>query len=162
MSPDKRPKARRKPLPRPPASVHRRPSSDDTHEIVYFKRDSDGSVPGRMFLASAPAKVRATMAAVLIAVAKAPPKKFAGGGYWEAMHGEMTGWFEVRVDGPGKATHYRLFCRLDYDAAGADKPLLVVITGLEKPVRTVLSSADYAAVRILGEEYFSRDPRSLA
>ena len=32
------------------------------------------------------------MAAVLIAVAGAPPKKFAGGGYWEAMHGDMTGW----------------------------------------------------------------------
>ena len=78
------------------------------------------------------------------------------------MHGEMTGWFEVRVDGPGKATHCRIFCRLDYDAEGADKPLLVVITGLGKPVRTVLSSADYAAVRILGEEYFSRNPRSLA
>ena len=102
------------------------------------------------------------MAAVLIAVAKAPPKKFAGGGYWEAMHGEMTGWFEVRVDGPGKATHYRLFCRLDYGAEGAEKPLLVVITGLEKPVRTVLSAADNAAVRAFGDEYFKRNPRSLA
>ena len=162
MSPDKRPKSRRKPAPQTPASVARRPSSDDAHEIVYFRRVADGSVPGREFLASAPAKVRATMAAVLIAVAKAPPKKFAGGGYWEAMHGEMTGWFEVRVDGPGKATHYRLFCRLDYDAEGAGKPLVVVITGLEKPVRTVLGSADYAAVRSLGDEYFNRNPRSTA
>ena len=162
MSPDRRPKSRRKSALRPPTSITRRPSSDDAHDIAYFRRAEDGSVPGREFLASTPAKVRATMAAVLIAVAKAPPKKFAGGGYWEAMHGEMTGWFEVRVAGPGKATHYRLFCRLDYDAEGAEKPLLVVITGLEKPVRTDLSAADYAAVRAFGDEYFKRNPRSLA
>ena len=40
------------------------------------------------------------MRAVLAQVASAPPKRFAGGGYWEAMKGDMTGWFEVRVDGP--------------------------------------------------------------
>jgi len=74
VSPDRRPKPRRKPAPQTPASIDRRPSSDDTHEIVYFRRDADGSVRGREFLASAPAKVRATMDAVLIAVAKAPPK----------------------------------------------------------------------------------------
>jgi hypothetical protein len=46
----------------------------------------------------------------------------------------MTGWFEVRVDGP-KRHHYRLFCRLDYDAKNSDRPLLVVIAGLDKAVR---------------------------
>ena len=66
------------------------------------------------------------MRAALIAVATAPPKRFAGGGYWEAMKGEMTGWFELRVDGPARH-HCRLFCLLDYDAEGVDKPLLVVI-----------------------------------
>jgi hypothetical protein len=35
------------------------------------------------------------MAAVLTAVAAAPPHRFSGGGYWEAMHGEMTGYCEV-------------------------------------------------------------------
>jgi hypothetical protein len=161
VSPDKRGRPKKKAPARAERAIVRRPSSDDAHEITYFKRPSDGSVPGREFLASAPSKVRATMAAVLIAVAKAPPKRFAGGGYWEAMHGEMTGWFEVRVDGPGKAVHYRLFCRLDYDAQGADKPFLVVISGLAKPVRTVLSDADYAAVRDLGREYLSVTPRSV-
>ncbi len=28
-------------------------------------------------------------------------------GYWEAMKGDMSGWFEVRVDGP-RRHHYRL------------------------------------------------------
>jgi hypothetical protein len=79
---------------------------------------------------------------------------------WEAMHGDMTGWFEVRKDGPSRH-HYRLFCLLDYEAAGHSKPLLVVIDGRDKPFRTELSEADYAAVRALGEEYWKRNPRSL-
>ncbi len=73
----------------------------------------------------------------------------------------MTGWFEIRVDGPGRR-HYRLFCRLDYSAVGRSKPLIAVISGMEKPFRTVLSDADYRSVRLLGEEYLRYNPRSLA
>jgi hypothetical protein len=145
--------------------VRLRPSSDDLHEIVYFRRhkkdDPGQSIPGRDFLETCPTKVRATMKAVLVAVATSPPKRFAGGGYWEAMKGDMTGWFEVRVNGP-KRHHYRLFCRLDYEAVGLDKPQLVVIDGNDKPFQTELSAADYAAVRTLGDEYLARNPRSLA
>ena len=100
------------------------------------------------------------MRAVLTAVAAAPPKSFSGGGYWEAMHDVMAGWFEIRVDGP-KRNHYRLFCRLDYEAQGLDKPLLVVIDGRSKPFRTTLSDDDYAAIRELGDEYFARNPRTI-
>ncbi|HEV7384425.1 MAG TPA: HEPN domain-containing protein [Phenylobacterium sp.] len=89
-----------------PSSVRTRPSADDAHDIVYFRRhvedDAEEAVPGRNFLRRCPPKVRATMAAVLTQVAAAPPKRFAGGGYWEAMKDAMTGWFEVRVDGPGR------------------------------------------------------------
>jgi hypothetical protein len=164
MSPDRGRKA--KSGSRPAASrVRLRPSSDDPHEIVYFRRHKDSdpgqSNPGRDFLEACPPKVRATMRAVLVAVAISPPKRFAGGGYWEAMKGEMTGWFEVRVNG-AKRHHYRLFCRLDYDTAERDKPLLAVIAGMDKPFRTALSAADYAAVRALGDEYVARNPRSLA
>lgn len=100
------------------------------------------------------------MRAVLIEVAAAPPKRFAGGGYWEAMKGDMTGWFEVRVNGPSRH-HYRLFCRLDYAASGVEKPLLVVVDGRDKPFRTELRNADYAAIKVLGEEYLARNPRSI-
>ena len=72
----------------------------------------------------------------------------------------MAGWFEIRVDGP-KRHHYRLFCRLDYEAAGVEKPLLVVIDGRDKPFRTTLSAKDYADVRDLGDEYLGRNPRSI-
>jgi len=164
MSPDRR--ARKRSAPSPvPNEVRLGPSSDDGHEIVFFKRheadDPHQAEPGREALQGWPAKVRIKAFARLAAVAAAPPKRFAGGGYWEAMKAEMTGWFELRVDGPNRH-HYRLFCRLDYGAEGADKPLLVVVHGRDKPFRTELSAADYEAVRELGDEYFSRNPRSLA
>ncbi len=93
-------------------------------------------------------------------MAAAPPHRFAGGGYWEAMHGEMAGYFEVRVDGPARH-HYRLFCLLDTEAQGLG-PLLVILTGADKPFRTTLPDSAYKEVRALGEEYRARNPRSLA
>lgn len=76
------------------------------------------------------------------------------------MHGDMTGWFEIRVDGPGRH-HFRLFCLLDYEAKGGSKPLLVIIDGRDKPFRTTLPPADYEAIRHLGAEYLRRNPRSV-
>ncbi len=77
------------------------------------------------------------------------------------MHGSMTGWHEVRVDGSKPRRHFRLFCRLDTEALEVDRPILAVIAGMSKPVRTTFSGADYAQVRELGDEYFSRNPRSI-
>jgi hypothetical protein len=72
-----------------------RPRRDDPHDVVYFRRHVDDdpgqAIPAREFLLACPATVRARFAAVLVAVASAPPHRFAGGGYWEAMHGEMVG-----------------------------------------------------------------------
>ncbi len=50
-----------------------------------------------------PTNVRATIFAVLDAVADAPPPRFSGGGMWEAMHGDMAGFYEVRKQGPRTA-----------------------------------------------------------
>lgn len=148
----------------PAPTVRTRPSADDPHDIVYFKRhvedDAAQAEPARDALQSWPPSVRAKAAAILIAVATAPPKRFAGGGYWEAMKGDMSGWFEVRIDGP-RRHHYRLFCLLDYEAKGQEKPLLVVVDGRDKPFRTTLSDSDYAAVRSMGDEYLKRNPRSI-
>jgi hypothetical protein len=137
MTPDKKPpRPRRRPARTDPAKS--RPSPDDPYNIVYFRRHADDdpgqAIPGREFLRRCPPKVRATMVAVLTQVAAAPPHRFAGGGYWEAMHAHMAGYFEVRVDGPGRH-HYRLFCLLDTAAQGLG-PLLVIITGADKPFRT--------------------------
>jgi len=142
-------------------------SSDATHEVAFFKRHRDDDAKqnssGLNALLGFPTKVRARLLATLSAVAKAPPKRFAGGGQWEAMRGEMTGYFEARVTSktPNGKWHYRLFCLLDYGAAGRTLPLLTVIDGTAKPYRTTLTERRYAQVRELGDEYLRRNPRAL-
>lgn len=136
----------------------------ESWRIHIFQRhpadDPAQAVPGRDFLERCPLAPR--FAAVLTAVAEAPPNAFAGGGYWEAMHGTMAGYFEVRLDGRDRR-HYRLFCVLerDGDRLGLGGPSIVVITGMEKPFRTTFTERDYAQVRYLGDEYRSRVPRSV-
>ncbi len=134
--------------------------------IHFFQRhiddDPEQAVPAQAFLDTCPDKVSAMMVAVLQAVAAAPPPAFSGGGKWEAMHDEMSGFYEVRVDGP-KREHFRLFCILERDGTklGLGGPSIVAIDGRSKPFRTTLSKADYAAVKKLGDEYRARSPRSV-
>lgn len=78
--------------------------------ISYYKAEDD-SVPGDDFLDGLPAKTSAHFYAVLEAVRAAPPPRFSGGGYWEAMHGSMNGYYEVRKR--AKKEHHRLFCVLE-------------------------------------------------
>src|SRR5215831_9573418 len=124
--------------------------------VEYFKRhkadDPGETVPGRQFLDRCPLKVQAMMKAVLLAVADAPPPAFSGGGKWEAMHGTMAGFYEVRVDGP-KRHHYRLFCLLERDGKTVvlTAASIVLITGKDKPFLTKLSKGDYEEVKALGE-----------
>ena len=146
-----------------PASARPKP-----WRIHFFQRhardDVDETNPGRDFLEMCPTKVRQMMLAVLTAVAEAPPPMFSGGGKWEAMHGEMKGYYEIRVDGP-KRHHYRLFCVLEHDEGGKlglGGPSVVIVAGKDKAFRTVLSAKDYAEVRALGDQYKSRAPRSVA
>jgi len=101
-------------------------------------------------------------------VRDAPPPQFSGGGKWEAMHGAMGGYYEVRVTGPGRM-HYRLFCRLENGTAeelserGFDRPQIVVINGMSKRNATVFSDREYkTGVRDLGDDYLSNLPRLIA
>jgi hypothetical protein len=52
------------------------------------------------------------------------------------------------------------------DRNGADVglggPSLILIAGASKPFKTVLSKKDYKKIRKLGDEFLSRDPRSVA
>lgn len=129
-------------------------------DIVYYQAP-DGTVPAEEFLDSIPTKIDAKINAVLEAVAAAPPPSFSGGGMWEAMHGPMTGFFEVRVPGPQRE-QFRLFCLLDRDGPGLPGPAIVVLMGLRKPWRTTFSARDYAAVKKLGEDYRRTNPRRIA
>ncbi len=133
--------------------------------VHFFQRhladDPRESVPAREYLDDCP--VAARLIAIVQAVADTPPPAFAGGGKWEAMHDEMAGFYEARADGPGRR-HYRLFCALERDGAalGLGGPSLVLITGMDKPFRSVFSRDDYEKVRQLGAEYRARRPRSVA
>lgn len=135
-------------------------------QIVLFKRHKDDdprqTVPGRDYLDACPDAIRAKLAAVLVAVRDAPPPAFSGGGYWEKMHGQMSGYYEIRADGPQRA-HYRLFCILEADDArkqlGASS--IVVIAGMTKRFMTTFTDAEYNSVKKLGDEYLRRHPRSV-
>lgn len=133
----------------------------DAWHVGYFQRhpddDPDQVSPGRDYLNGCPKSVRAHFRSVIIAVAKAPPTKFAGGGAWEAMHGDMTGYFEIRKK--YESNLYRLFCLLDSKNPKGDT--LVILGGLTKADHTKFTESQYAGIRALGEEYLARIPRSL-
>lgn len=135
-------------------------------DVVYYEA-SDGTVPAIEFLDGCPTKVAANLLAVLDAVAEAPPPQYSGGGKWEAMHGAMGGYFEVRATGP-RREQFRLFCLLDNAAEdelarrGLAGPAITVITGLQKPWRTAFDERDYRAVRVLGDDHTSNYPRRIA
>lgn len=135
--------------------------------VVYYAT-SLGRVPAEEFLDACPAKVEAMILAVLDAVRAAPPPAFSGGGKWEAMHGAMAGYYEIRVTGPGRR-HYRLFCRLDNGSPeelaqrGFECPQILVINGMVKDHMTEFTDAEYRRnVRDLGEDYLATLPRRIA
>ncbi len=128
---------------------------------IVFVRTAAGSVPAVEFLDSCSTAIEAKFDAVLTAVAAGPPHSFSGGGMWEAMHGSMGGYFEVRVNGP-RREHFRLFCLLDRNGPGLPGPAVVVVDGRRKDFRTTISDSEYAAVREVGDGYLASAPRSIA
>lgn len=91
---------------------------------------------------------------MLGAVAAAPPPSFSGGGKWEAMHDDMAGYFEVRVQGGGM--NHRLFCLLERDADDLGGSSIVCIDGFSKPPRTAAHPRDYRRVKRYGAEFQKR------
>lgn len=137
-----------------------------TWGIVYFMTEQ-GRVPAEEFFDRCPPKIEARFYAVLEAVRQAPPPQFSGGGYWEAMHGRMGGYYEIRLTGPGRR-QFRLFCILDNASQkelrefGFVQPQIAAITGMVKNVGKKFSDRDYARVRKLGSEYLAQIPRRIA
>jgi hypothetical protein len=159
----------------PPRERSRRrargPSGQDGDEqlpwaVIYYQAP-DETVPALEFLDGCPGTIDAQFTAVLDAVAEAPPPRFSGGGKWEAMHGAMGGWYEIRLTGPGRE-QFRLFCRLENGSGdelarrGLPRPAIAVITGMRKPWRTGFSERDYQRVRELGSEHQQNHPRRIA
>lgn len=116
--------------------------------VGFIVDAGDAQVPARQFLRGLPAKPAAQMTAVLLAVRDAPPYRFAGSGKWEAMHGDMSGFHEVR--GRSGQTLHRLFCLLD---RSLDVPTLVVVSGGSKPNRSRMDPRIYAEGRRRRAQY---------
>lgn len=133
-------------------------ATDVPWHIHFFQRasvyDPGRSVPAIEFLEAIPEKLAAEVHAVLDAVAAAPPPSFSGGGKWEAMHSDMAGFFEVRVQGGGM--NHRLFCLLERDAADLGGSSIVCIDGLSKARRTAASTRDYGRVKRYRDEFTQR------
>jgi hypothetical protein len=146
------------------AKRRRKPERSEPWDIRYFQRhrsdDPGRRAPAREFINGCPTGVRADIRATLKAVAEAPPPQFSGGGRWKAMHVSMKGYFEVRVMGPGRML-YRVFCLLEREAEGLDRPSIIPIDGMSKQSGTAFTEGEYAAVRRLGDEYRARTPRSV-
>jgi hypothetical protein len=132
--------------------------SADRWRVHFFRRHQDDdpgqAVPTIEFLDGLPTKVAAEIHAVLDAVATAPPPSFAGGGKWEAMHGDMAGYFEVRVQGGGM--NHRLFCLLERDASDLGGPSIVCLAGLSKARRAPAHPREYRKVKQYGAEFRKR------
>ena len=130
-------------------------SSRDPWLIHFFQRhpsdDPGESVPALDFFEELTGKIAAEIHAVLDAVAEAPPPSFAGGGKWEAMHSEMAGFYEVRVQGDGR--NHRLFCLLIRDAADLGGSSIVCLGGLSKPRRRPAEARDYARIGTYRQEF---------
>ena len=124
-----------------------------------FYQTKAGKVPAETFLDECPDSVDIRINAVLKAVSDAPPPQFSGGGMWEAMHGDMAGYYEVRVRA-GKDL-FRLFCLLDRHGPGLSRPAIIALTGLRKRLGTAFSSREYAVVSSMGEDYRSSSPRRI-
>ena len=148
-------------------SEHARDKAEEPPWAIVYYLTPEGTAPALEFLDACPSTIDAQFTAVLDAVAAAPPPRFSGGGKWEAMHGAMGGWYEIRLTGPGRE-QFRLFCLLENGTSdeiarrGLPRPAIAVITGMRKPWRTTFSDRDYKRVRDLGTEHQRNYPRRLA
>ncbi len=132
-------------------------------DIIYGIDPVDESCPADEYLDGLSLGLQARFQAILNAVAAAPPPRFSGGGMWEAMHDDMNGYYEVRVD-EGKKFHHRLFCKAVRNGAeaGLGGPAIFVITGRTKRYRTTFKRREYEAIREVAERMTRDVPWSFA
>jgi hypothetical protein len=70
------------------------------------------------------------------------------------MHGDMAGFYEIRVQGGG--LNHRLFCVLERDADDLGGSSIVIIDGLSKPKRSAADARDYRRAVAMRSEFQHR------
>jgi len=145
------------------ASAKTKKHEKETWDIAFY---ADGEqVPADAFMRSIPSKPRRQLVVWILAVAAFPPYRFPASTMFQPMSQEgavdMSGFHETRDEHDGQL--YRLLCIIDRHAAtkGCPNPVLAIIDGINKPVRTKVPDADYARIKRLGEDYRASNPRKV-
>jgi hypothetical protein len=101
-------------------------------DATLFQRHKNDDLaercPGEEFLDQCPSSVREDLSSVIDDDSECPPPQFSGGGMWKAMHDALAGYYEARRPGPNRRL-YRLFCVLERDVSGLDKPSIIIVSG---------------------------------
>jgi hypothetical protein len=117
--------------------------------IIYDCARTYPELSAPRLLASLNTSERAKFSAIVEAVATAPPRNFAGGGYWEAMRGDLAGLHEIRFKGKDRWL-LRFFCFLEERPL---EPELIVFAAAKKRPGSLLPPSDYAKVRDLADAF---------
>jgi hypothetical protein len=133
------------------------PRDQKTARWGYVFYEDESVAPAADYLESLPSNVRQRLLDTIDAVllGKNPPRAYLPN-RWHSMKDrgvDMGDYFEAR-DQHGDTNH-RLFCRFDSAAANTDlaSPVLVLLTGASKPVRTPMDDKEYRAAHAAWARY---------
>lgn len=115
-----------------------------------------GEVPSETFLLEeCRESVQQMLLAIVVAVKEAPPPRFPTSHLWHVMRDDMKGLHEARDEHDG--TLYRLFCVVDRQAPqhGLDAPVVALICGGTKPVRSKMNQSVYDQAQAYRADYIA-------
>lgn len=118
-------------------------------DVEFFQTNNFRHLDPLLMLERLTRGERAKFYAIVTAVRSAPPGSFSGGGYWEAMHGEMRGLFEIRFRGKRPWLN-RFFCSVNGELGR-----ITILAGVRKKDGEAVSPRIYAEIRALSDELTS-------
>jgi hypothetical protein len=118
-------------------------------DVEFIQTDHFRHLDPLSMLSSLPSGERSKFYAIVTAVRSAPLGSFSGGGYREAMHGEMRGLFEIRYRGKRPWLN-RFFCSVN-----GELRQITILAGVRKKDGEAISPRTYAEIRALADELTS-------
>jgi hypothetical protein len=137
-----------------PAKSNGAKGGDSDEWALAMYQTASGDVPSETFLLQeCPDSVQQMLLAIVVAVKEAPPPRFPTSHLWHVMRDDMKGLHEARDEHDG--TLYRLFCVVDRRAPqhGLDAPVVALICGGTKPVRSKMEQSVYDQAQAYRDEY---------
>lgn len=118
-------------------------------DVEFVQSENYRHLDPLSMLRAMPPGERAKFYAIVTAVRSSPLGTFSGGGYWEAMHGEMSGLFEIRFRGKRPWLN-RFFCTVIKDLGK-----ITILAGVRKKDGEAIRLKTYAEIRLLSDELTS-------